>query len=75
MITVERVADIIHKYQTLTNAEQNPAKKQYMNMVLEAMKGDLEQIHKTGEPCPPELEPELEKHFALIDDWYNKSIN
>jgi len=73
MITIERVAEIIRKYEVMVSMEHDVAKKKAMALTLNGMKEEFEAIVKENIPCPPEIEVELEKYFAQIEDMYNKT--
>ncbi len=75
MITVERVAEVIRKYQRLTELETDSNKKKLMAVTLMGMEREYQRILEENVPCPPEIEEELDKYLSKIEDDYAKACN
>jgi len=75
LVTVERVAECIRKYQVLTDMETNPDKKSFMMVTLAGMKKEYERILQENVPCPPEIEKDLDKYLSKIEQDYAKTAS
>jgi hypothetical protein len=75
MISVDRVAEVIQKYQSLIDVEQDSETKKRMISWLDGMKKVYESLVRANVPCPTELEEEVDKALKVIEGMYNNRIN
>ena len=72
---IERIAEVIRKYQALIDVESNLTIKQRMIIALDGIKREYNLIQQNKEEVPAQMIEELNIYLSFIEEVYNKKVS